>query len=398
MSALEGMRILDMTQYEAGPSCTQLLAWLGADVVKIEPRGQGDAGRHLLTPDSNYSNYFCNWNSNKRSVALDLTKPEGRELLFRMLPSYDVFVENYAPGVAEKLGVTYDAMTEVHPDLIYASNKGFGNFGPRAQHKAYDQVVQAAAGAVSITGEADGPPVMPGPTSADSGSGLHLAVGILAAYTQRARTGRGQRVDVSMQEAMLYLMRTMFSFRCDWGRQVVPRFGNIRGAPPTGMYPCKPGGANDFVYLMTITDKHWDSLCATIERLDLIADERFSTSLDRFKNADAIFAEITKWTKERTKQAIQEILGSAGVPCSGVADSVDIHQDSHLQARGFLHELDLPEHGRQTLMGSGVRLSESEIELTRAPLLGEHTDEVLAQDLGISSQELRALREGGVVG
>ena len=384
-----------MTQYEAGPSCTQLLAWLGADVVKIEPR-LGDAGRYLLSEGS-YSNYFCNWNSNKRSVSLDLSKPAGREVLLRMLPEYDVFVENYATGVVEKLGLTYEAMKEVHPGLIYASNKGFGDSGPRAEHKAYDQVVQAAAGAFSITGEPDGEPSCPGPTTADSGSGLHLAVGILAAYTQRARTGVGQRVDVSMQEAMLYFMRTMFSFRCDWGNEIVPRSGNTRGAPPCGMYPCKPGGPNDYIYVMVVTDRHWDTFCGAIDRLDMVADERFTTSLLRIQHIKEVRAEVTKWSVERTKEEAQSVLADAGVPCSAILDSYDVHHDPHLEERGFLRELDFPEHGRQRLMGPGVQLSESSVELTRAPLLGEHSEEVLAQDLGLSSEELTALRSSGII-
>src|SRR5882672_3266186 len=205
--ALDGLRVLDLSQYEAGPSCTQLLAWLGADVVKVEKPGLGDPGRNLLGATGTAA-YFLYWNANKRSVALDLEKPAGRELLLRMLPRYDVFVENFGPGVIEKLGLDYESLRARHPGLIYARIKGFGGFGPHASYKSFDMVAQATSGAFSVTGAKDGPPMCPGPTMGDSGTGAQAALAITAAYVQRLRTGVGQLVELSMQEAMTYYMRT----------------------------------------------------------------------------------------------------------------------------------------------------------------------------------------------
>jgi formyl-CoA transferase len=210
MPALQGMRVLDMTQYEAGTSCTQALAWLGADVVKVERPGRGDPGRGVGT-GVEASEYFVTWNSNKRSVAIDLERPEGRDLLLRMLPHYDVFVENYGPGVIEKLDLDYPVMKAAHPGIIYARIKGFGTFGPYADYKCYDMVAQAAAGALSVTGLPDGPPLRPGPTTGDSGTGVQMALAITAAYVQKLRTGRGQLIELSMHDSMTYYMRTMIS-------------------------------------------------------------------------------------------------------------------------------------------------------------------------------------------
>ena len=259
MPALDGLRILDMTQYEAGPSCTQILAWLGADVVKIEATRYGDPGRVLQGDSAGYSPYFCNWNANKRSVSLDLRKPEGRDLLLRLLPRFDVFVENYGPGAVDRLELGYEDLRPFHPRLIYAQVKGFGLSGPYAGYKSYDAVAQAAAGAFSVTGEPDGPPVRPGFTVGDSGTGTQLATAILAAIIQRDRTGEGQHIELSMQEAITYYMRTVMSFDSEWGTQASARTGNSMGAPPIGLYPCKPGGSNDWVFMMTVTGRHWDA-------------------------------------------------------------------------------------------------------------------------------------------
>ena len=331
MSALEGLRILDMTQYEAGPSCTQALAWLGAEVVKVESPTLGDPGRAVAT-GTDYSPYFCNWNANKKSLALDLKKPEGHALLLRMLPKFDVFVENYGPGVVEKLDLTYERLREVHPTLIYAQVKGFGSSGPYAGYKSYDMIAQAAAGAFSVTGPPDGPPMCPGPTTGDSGTGMQLGMAVLAAYIQRLRTGEGQHIEISMHEAMTYFMRTRVAFASDWGRAVVPRTGNALG-PPTNLYPCKPFGPNDWAYVMGVTAQHWDALCLAIERPDLITDPRFESGEARAENGPALFDEIAVWTRKHTKQEVMARLGAAGVPCSAVLDTVDLHDDPHLLSR-----------------------------------------------------------------
>ena len=252
MPALEGLRILDMTQYEAGTSCTQALAWLGADVVKVESADGGDPGRG---PNGS-AEYFVVWNSNKKSVAIDLKTPEGRQLLLDMVPHYDVFVENYGPGVIEKLDIGYDVMRAIKRDIIYARLKGFGLSGPWADYKCYDMVAQSAAGAFSITGEPDGPPMRPGPTMGDAGTGVQMALAISAAYVQKLKSGKGQLIELSMQEAMTYYLRTSTS-RGRYGEAAAERSGN--GVLPTmSLYPCAGGGMNDYVYVMAVTPRMWN--------------------------------------------------------------------------------------------------------------------------------------------
>jgi formyl-CoA transferase len=396
MPALDGMRILDMTQWEAGTSATQALAWLGADVVKVEPPGKGDPGRGLLNTGQD-SAYFVNWNSNKRGVVLDLGNPEGRDLLLRMLPHYDVLVENYGPGVIEKLDIGYDVMRALHPGIIYARVKGFGTWGPYADYKCMDMVAQASAGAVSVTGEEGGPPLRPGPTMGDSGTGVQLALAITAAYVQRERTGEGQLIELSMQEAMTYYMRTMVANSSDWGETAAPRKGNGFGAM-MNLYPCKPGGPNDYIYLMVINTRMWRSLCKGIGREDLLDDPRFARGRDRHSNAELLYAEVAKWCAERSKYEAMKAIAEAGVPCSAVLDTRDLFRDPHLLARDFIKTLDHEVLGPVKVLGWPARLSASEVEMTAAPLLGQHTDEVLAQDLGLSDAELRQLRGAGVLG
>ena len=396
MPALEGLRVLDMTQYEAGPSCTQALALMGAEVVKIEPPDTGEPGRSLVV-GGEYSAYFCNWNANKKSVGLDLTKPRGREILMKMLPSYDVFVENYGPGVVERLELQYEKLSALHPGLIYAQIKGFGSSGRYAHFKAYDMVAQAASGAMSTTGEPGGPPLLPGPTIGDSGTGMQAGMAIMAAYIQKLRTGKGQRIELSMQEAVTYYMRTRMSFAGDWGNQAVPRLGNMMGGAPTGLYPCAGGGPNDFVYMITVTDRHWDALCLTIERSELIADERFTTGLDRATNGAALVEEISTWTRRFDKYEVMQKLGDAGVPCSAVLSTQDLYTDPHLNERGFIHRVEHPELGQAPLLGFPPRMSDSLVEMERAPYLGEHSNDVLGADLGLGDDDLSALREEGIL-
>jgi formyl-CoA transferase len=396
MAALDGLRILDMTQWEAGTSCTQALAWLGADVVKIEPPGRGDPGRAVGTADQD-SAYFVNWNSNKRSVVLDLERSEGRELLLRMLPRYDVFIENYGPGVIEKLDLGYEVMRRRHPELIYARIKGFGSSGPYAAYKCMDMVAQAAGGSLSITGMADGPPLRPGMTAGDAGTGVQAALAITAAWAQKLRTGQGQLIELSMQEALTYYLRTAVANGSDWGRRAVRRAGNGVGAT-MNLYACRPGGPNDYVYLMVVNTRMWRSLCEAIERPDLLDDPRFARGRARHENADALYEEIAKWTREHGKYEAMERIASAGVPCSAVLDTRDLFHDPHLLARGFVQEVEHESLGRVPLLGWPARMSESQVDITAAPLLGRHTDEVLRTDLDLSDEELRKLREEGALG
>ena len=399
MPALDGVRVLDMTQYEAGTSCTQALAWLGADVVKVEAPRYGDPGRGVgRSENKDYSAYFCAWNANKRSLALDLRSADGHDIFMRLVPKFDVFVENYGPGVVERLDIGYETLAAANPRLVYARIKGFGTSGPYAGFRCMDMVAQAAAGAFSITGEADGPPMMPGPTTGDSGTGVQAAMAILAAYVQRLRTGEGQQIELSMQEAMAYYVRTRAFIGSAWGTKATPRTGNAGGLPPVNIYPCKPFGANDYIYLMPVNQGHWDALCAAIDRGDLLIDERFATTRGRIDNGAALYEEIAAFTRSRTKYEAMETIAAAGVPCSACLDTGELHRDRHLTARGFVQELELPVHGNVPMLGFAPRLSASEVPMRPPPRLGEHTDEVLAAELGLEETELAPLRTAGVIG
>ena len=392
MPALEGLRILDMTQYEAGTSCTQLLAWLGADVVKVEPPKTGDPGRG---PEGGDAEYFVVWNSNKRSVAIDLRSPGGRDLLLSMVPHYEVFVENYGPGVIEKLDIGYDVMKEINPEIIYARIKGFGLSGPWADFKCYDMVAQSAAGAFSITGEPDGPPMRPGPTIGDTGTGVQMALAITAAYAQKLRTGKGQLIEMSMQEATAYYLRTATA-STGFGAKPTPRTGNGR-LPTMSLYPCKGGGANDYVYIMAITPRMWVSLCEAIGKSELIDDPRFRANGDRLDNREELEALISEWTLQRDKYDAMQELADGGVPASAVLDTRDLYENPHLTERGFVHSVEHPTHGRIRLLGFAARMSESEVPFSAAPQLGQHSKEVIAEDLGLSSVEIDALVTAGVI-
>ena len=399
MPALDGVRVLDMTQYEAGTSCTQALAWLGADVVKVEAPEYGDPGRGVgRSENKDYSAYFCAWNANKRSLALNLRSEGGHGLFMRLVPKYDIFVENYGPGVIERLGIGYDELSAVHPGLIYARIKGFGVSGPYSGFRCMDMVAQAAAGAFSITGEADGPPMMPGPTTGDSGTGVQAAMAILAAYVQRLRTGQGQQIELSMQEAMAYYVRTRAYIGSAWGTKATPRTGNAGGLPPVNIYPCKPFGPNDYIYLMPVNQDHWDGLCAAIDRADLLIDERFENTRKRIANGAALYEEVAAFTRAHTKYEAMEAIASAGVPCSACLDTAELHHDKHLTERGFVQQMELPVHGKVPMLGFAPRMSGSEVPMTRPPRLGEHTDEVLGADLGLGEADLATLRQDGAIG
>ena len=393
-AALEGMRVLDMTQYEAGTSCTQMLAWLGADVVKVESP-LGDPGRRSFSKGPEDSQYFMNYNANKRSVVLNLKSEEGRQLFLDLVPKFDVFVENYGPGVIENLDIDYERLSELNPRLIYARIKGYGLQGPHAHYKCFDSLAQASAGAFSVTGEPDGPPTKPGPTVADTGTGMQTALAITAAYAQRERTGRGQLIELSMQEAMTMFMRTVGVM--DWNERPAQRRGH-RAGTPSGMYPTKGGGPNDYVQMLVATTRMWDQLCVALERPDLLEDPRYATGRSRREHADALDAEVTAWSLAHDKWEASRILNEAGVAANAIYDTLDVFNDPHLREREFIHEVDHPEVGAVTLMGSPIRMADSHVELGAPPLLDQHTDEVLAAELDLDAAALERLRGTGAVG
>jgi crotonobetainyl-CoA:carnitine CoA-transferase CaiB-like acyl-CoA transferase len=393
--ALEGVRILDMTQYEAGTSCTQYLGWLGADVVKIEGP-TGDPGRYTgrgmgqLPGDPQY---FLNYNANKRSVVLDLKSERGRQLFFDLVPHFDAFVENYGPGVIESLDIGYERLRELNPRLIYGRLKGFGLSGPYKDYKSFDWVAQASAGTFSATGEPDGPPTRPAPTMADSGTGIQMALAILAAYIEVQRTGEGQLIEISMQEAVTMFMRTLGL--ATWGVEAAPRTGLRQGGGATGTYPCKGDGPNDWVFIMPATTRMWDALCAAIGSEELLLDERYASWQSRVEHRDEVYELIASWTRRHDKREVMQILGEAGVPCSYVFDTLDLFTDPHLTERGLVQDVEHPVNGTTKLMRMPV-LMEGAAEIQSPPLLGEHTDEVLGELLGLDEDELAALRQEGV--
>jgi formyl-CoA transferase len=395
MPALDGMRVLDFTQYEAGPSCCQYLAWLGADVVKVEPP-RGEPGRRTGAGNG-VAQYWENYNANKRSVVVDVATEAGRDLLRRLVTGFDVFVENQGPGVMEKLGLDPATLRDTDPALIYARIKGYGLSGPYAEYRSFDMLAQAAAGLFSLTGAADGPPVRPGGTFGDTGTGAHTAMAILGAYVQRQRTGEGQVIEMSMHEVMTMFIRT--TGISGWGGQAegAPRLGNKLGGAPSDMYECKPFGPNDYVFIMVGTPRMWESMCKVIDRLDLLEDERFAHAAGRHEHDALLHEIIAAWCLTKTKYEAMTLLSEAGIAASAVMDTQDVFTDPHLVERGFVQEVAHPEHGTITLLDKPFRLEKSDVPLRAAPVLGADTDAVLGEELGLGADELAALRRDGVI-
>lgn len=395
-TALGGIRVIDLTQFESGTSCTLLLAWMGAEVIKVEPRDKGEQGRYSSTEPGVDSLYFLQLNANKKSVTCDLKTEPGRALLSRLIEHGDVFVENFAPGVIDKLGFGHKTVSRINPRIVYARIKGFAPDGPYANFLAFDPIAQAAGGALSITGEPDGRPIKPGPNFADSGAGLHCTIGILAALQQRHATGRGQLVEVSMQDAMISFLRIAYAAQAMFGTSA-PRTANqsiFAGTAPSEVYRCKGGGPNDFVYVYTTRagSKHWHNLLRLMGREDLADDPRFTTPQLRAQHSDAVDALVGQWTKDYDKFEVMRLLGEAGVPASAVFDTMELSSDPHLRRRGTFVTFDHPQRGEVTIPGQMIKLSDSQVKVESPPLLGADNDAVYGGLLGLSAQELDRLR------
>lgn len=403
--ALEGIRVIDFTHDQAGPACTQMLAWMGADVIKIERPPHGDRARKLWfndNPDID-SFFFLLLNSNKRSVVLDLKTDEGKEIARRLVKSADVVAENLGPGVMERLGLGYEAIKKLNPGVIYASVKGFGSYGPYSGFKCFEPVAQATSGAMSVTGEPDGPPLLNGANIGDSGTGMHLAIGILGALVHRLRSGEGQLVEVAMQEAVLNLTRVKFTPTLASGKPL-GRTGNrsLSGAY-ADVIRCAPRAdgdtVNEYVYLMLPPDnaQPFEAMTEIIGRLELRDDDRFNTPPARARNAAALTEIIEGWARARPKHEVMKAFAGRGIPCGAVLDTGEVLADPHLRERGTVFDLDHPTRGRFAMIGSPVRLSESPARPRRAPLYGEHTEEVLQDLAGYSAEEVKALRAKGAI-
>ncbi|MEU9139258.1 formyl-CoA transferase [Streptomyces sp. NPDC048404] len=406
--ALEGIRVLDMTHVQSGPSATQLMAWLGADVVKLEaPTGDITRGQLRDIPDAD-SLYFTMLNSNKRSITLNTKTERGKQLLTELIRRSDVMVENFGPGAIDRMGFTWDRIREINPRIVYASIKGFGD-GPYTDFKAYEVVAQAMGGSMATTGFEDGPPMATGAQIGDSGTGVHAVAAVLAALLQRTRTGRGQRVNVAMQHAVLNLCRVKLRDQQrlahgplaeypndDFGDEV-PRSGNASGGGQPGWaVKCAPGGPNDYVYVI-VQPTGWKPITRLIGRPELAEDPGWATPQARLPRLAKMFQLIEEWTTTLPKWQVLEKLNAESIPCGPILSTKEIIEDSSLAANDMVVEVEHPERGSYVTVGSPLKLSDSPVDITASPLLGEHNEEIYIGELGLGDEELRLLKSGGVI-
>src|SRR3954447_21225773 len=402
LDCLEGVKIVDFTQFEAGPSCTESLAWLGAEVVKIENPRVGDPGRRLAGPGAPDKDpwYFHQFNANKKSLTVDLKSPRGLEIVKQLLAKADVTVENMAPGTIERLGLGYDEVKKINPGIIYCQVKGFGTGSPYEKNLAFDMIAQATGGTISVNGEKGRMTVKPGPSLGDTGTGMTMAITILGALYRRAATGEGHRLQVAMQDAMLHYMRTNVSTPARSGK-AVERDGTHSGGgsnAPSGLYPCAPGGPNDYVWIMTsrANPEHWSRLCKVMGREDLIEDPRFATTAARVKNETEVDSMIAAWTKQRTKYEAMKQVGGAGIPAGAVLDTMELLNEPTFETRGIMQVM--PHKTHPVKMPSWpVRINGKPPTVKSSPGLGEHTSEVLKSWLGMDSDQIGTLKTNKIV-
>jgi formyl-CoA transferase len=398
--ALRGIKVLDLTQFEAGPSCTEALAWFGADVVKVEEPNRGEPGRWGMTdrPDAD-STYFIYYNLNKRSVTCNLKSEEGKALLRRMIAKADVLIENMAPGTFARLGFDYPKLSAINPRLIFAQVKGFAPESEHANYLAFDMIAQAMGGTMGINGFPDQPPVRPGSTVGDTGTGMLCAMGILAALYQRMTTGRGQHIQIAMRDAMLNYCRTPMS-RQAARKDQLPRGGNgVYGTAPGGLYKCAPGGLDDLCYIFASrgNPEHWQRLLKAIGREDLLTDPRMKDGLTRYENREAVDAAITEWTSKHTKQEVTRVVAGAGVPCGAVMTTLELMHDPDLHKRGMMQTIDHPIRGPVIVAGWPLRMSDTKVPLKSAPILGADCEAIYGEWLGCSADEVRTMRQEKVI-
>jgi len=413
MEALKGVRILDMTHVQAGPTCSQLLAWMGADVIKFEnPSGDATRGQLRDVPKAD-SLYFTMLNCNKRSITVNMKTAEGKQVFVDLLKTCHIIMENFGPGVLDRFGFPWDKIRSINPKIVMGSIKGFGSSGPYADFKAYENVAQAMGGAMSTTGVPDGPPFVTGAQIGDSGTGLHLAIGLLAALRQAEHTGKGQYVEVAMMDGVMNLCRVKFrdhqrltrgdlseySVPTYKGMGEVPRAGNDSGGGQLGnAIHCKPHGANDWLYIV-VQEAVWKALAGCIGpelgMPDLATDERFATIGERRKNQQLMWTLINKFAEKHTKRELMAVLNPLDVPCGPIMSTEDLADDEHVRGREMWVELDHPQRGTWFNVGMPIKLSDSPAVIKRSPTLGEHTDEILREVLGFDDARIAALRQGG---
>jgi len=408
MQALKGIRVLDLSHVQAGPTGTQLMAWMGADVIKLEPP-TGDITRGQLrdVPGAD-SLYFTMLNCNKRSITLNMKSPDGNQVVVDLLKKCDVVVENFGPGVIERLGFPWEKVREINPRTVMASIKGFGSSGPYADFKAYENVAQAMGGGMSTTGVPEGPPFVAGAQIGDTGTGLHLVIGILAALHQRNRTGKGQYVEVAMMDGVMNLCRVKFrdhqrlahgplseySVPTE-GLKATPRAGNDSGGGQLGnAIKCKPGGPNDYLYVV-VQEVVWDALATRVGGEAFARDPRFAKIADRRKHQNAMWQRLTEFAADYTKRELMQILNDLDVPCGPIMSTEDLAGDEHVRGRQMWVELDHPQRGKWWNVGMPIKLSDSPARIERSPTLGEHTVEVLREVLGYDDAKIGSLKKAG---
>ncbi|RPI42029.1 MAG: formyl-CoA transferase [Betaproteobacteria bacterium] len=402
LSCLKGVRVLDLTQFEAGTSCTQVLAWLGADVVKVENPTGGDPGRRTgATKPHRDDPYFLMYNSNKRSLTVNLKSPQGLEIVKDLARKADVFVENFAPGAIERLGLGYEVLSKLNPGIIYGQVKGFGEGSPYEKNLAFDMIAQASGGSMSITGDPGGPPTKPGPTLGDSGTGMLLAIAIVSSLYRRKETGEGARLGVGMQDAIMHYIRNALGVTSKTGAPA-PRVASksVGGNnPPANIYPCAPGGPNDYVYIYTsrANPTHWPKLLETIGRADLIGDPRYDTREARIEHEDEIDEIIAAWTRKRDKYEAMRLVGAAGIPAGAVRDTAELLNDPDFENRAVIQTIQHPTNGPFKMLGWPVRHNGKQAALKPAPLLGQHSAEALQDWLGMSEEQIVALRADKII-
>ena len=400
---LQGVKIIDLTQFEAGPTCTEALAWMGADVVKVENPNRGDPGRRLKPnhPDDDPF-YFHILNANKRSMTANLKSPKGLELVRDLLREADVMVENFAPGAIERLGLGYDEVKKINPGIIYAQVKGFGEGSPFEKNLAFDMIAQACGGTFSVTGDPDGPPTRPGISLGDTGTGMLLAITVLGALYKKRETGEGHKLEVAMQDAILHYMRIPFSTMgltqkpAERGGGKVPGIENA----PMGLYACAPGGPNDYIYIMTsrANPEHWDRLLKVVGREDLIGNEKYNTPAKRLQHEPEVDKIIAAWTKTETKFDAMKIVGEAGIPAGAVMDTAELYADKTFEERGVMQTMEHPVHEPFKMPGWPVRVDGKAVRIKSSPMLGEHTEQVIGEWLGLNEAAVGELKAAGAVG
>ncbi|MBV8914538.1 MAG: formyl-CoA transferase [Acetobacteraceae bacterium] len=415
MKALEGVKILDFTHVQSGPTCTQLLAWFGADVIKVERPGVGDITRGQLrdVPDAD-SLYFTMLNANKRSITIDSKHPEGKKVLEELVRTCDVMVENFAPGALDRMGFTWERIQELNPRMILASVKGFGP-GPYEDCKVYENVAQCAGGSASTTGFDDGPPLVTGAQIGDSGTGLHLALGIVCALYQRNTSDRGQKVLAAMQDGVLNLCRVKLrdQQRIAHGPlkeypqypdgkfgEAVPRSGNASGGGQPGwILKCKGWETDPNAYIYFITQAPvWEAICDVIGEPEWKTHPDYAKPNARLPRLKQIFDRIERWTMTKTKFEAMEILNNYDIPCGPILSMKEIAEDQSLRATGTVVEVDHPTRGKYLTVGNPIKLSDSPTEVRRSPLLGEHTQEILREVLKFDADRINAIQQSGALG